>query len=384
MSEPVVVTVWKKLGAGFGWGLAARLDSYESLSVEPRHNAPGVWSLVLPVSDLSAKLTKTRLVTFDYRGTRVTGAVRQYGAQADDSGRVSIEATGVDVLAWLGHLLCWPDPAAALGAQSTDRYRATGAAETVLRALVVANSDRLAGFELAAPASAGRGGTVNLSERFSNLLTVVQSKASYAGLGVRLGLVNRSGTSTRADLTLQWYVPADKSNRVRLSHKVGTMRTWKQADTSPTATRAIVGGSGQGTARVFRQVVDGPAEAEWGSKQEVFVDARDATTTTLLDERGAEALTQAAEQSSFELEAVEATGMRYGEHFSLGDKVLVELLTGVSSVQPLGGVKLAADASGTTVQLIPGNPDSANPLFAQAAIMRGTRQRLAALEREEG
>ena len=43
---------------------------------------------------------------------------------------------------------------------------------------------------------------------------------------------------------------------------------------APTATRVIVGGSGQGVEREFDQFIDTALEAAWAFKREVFVDAR--------------------------------------------------------------------------------------------------------------
>ena len=379
MSESVRVSVWRPL-SGTQWAMVGVIDARESLSFEPRHQQPGVWSLLLPYTEQARKISKGRLVTFDYRSTRFTGRVKQIGPQADESGEVRLEVTGTDVLDDLAGVQCWPVPDAAHTAQTVARYEASGPAETVLRALILANTAR-EGLDVVIPASQGRGATVALSERFSNLLTVVQAKIAYAGLGVRMGLLSTSGT--RADLTVEFFVPADKSNRVRLAHRVGTLRTWKQSDTAPAITRVIVGGGGKGTARVFRRIVDTAAEAEWGVRREGFVDARDTSNTATLDQRGAEALAEGVEQSAFELEAVEATGMRYGEHFGIGDKVTVQLLDDVAVVKPLGAVQIAEAMEGVTVRLVPGNPDATNPLFAQAAIVKSLRRQVGQLQREE-
>jgi hypothetical protein len=76
--------------------------------------------------------------------------------------------------------------------------------------------------------------------------------------------------------------------------------------------------------------------------------------------------------------------MRYGTHYGLGDLVTVELLTGVSQVDTLSSVKVTASLSdGLTISPVPGNADGTNPLFGQAAIVRGIRRQVKALEREE-
>jgi hypothetical protein len=98
-------------------------------------------------------------------------------------------------------------------------------------------------------------------------------------------------------------------------------------------------------------------------------------------------LLEAAAQSSFELEAAEAEGQRYGTHFDLGDRVSVELVTGAAATDVLRQVSISAGNTGVTVKLVPGNPDTtggpAAALFRQAAIIRALRAQLRALQREE-
>lgn len=476
MSEniPVKVSVWKKLTTG--WGKVSELRTWTDLSFEPRFLQAGPWSIRMPYDAQAFQLGKTHLVTFDFRDTRMTGVIEKIGPRSDeDSGRPVLEASGSDALTLLGDAFCWPDPDSPINAQNVVRYYAQGAAETVLRNLIVANMITRRGEDMTVAASAGRGSSVVLNEEFTNLLEVVTKKCDAAGLGVRMGLVDTT-SSTRAEMRLEFFTPVDRSNRVRLSQKVGTLRSWTQEDNAPTGTRAIIAaakdetalvigtvslatntltiagkdnprhhlrtgsvirfiGNGdppgplekgksyfsirvdadtfkvalsrthasRGTAinlttvgtdtyrviettRLFRSVIDTAAESEWSRKRELFVSASisddddEATYTDL----GNEALVAAAAQSAFGLETSEAEGMRYGNHYQIGDKVTVELLTGVSKVDTLRAVTLTASVdSGLTVSPVPGNPDGTNPLFGQAAVIRGIRRQVKALEREE-
>lgn len=375
------VGVWEPTDGGV-WRLVGQLDTWLEVHVEPRWNTPGPWSMLLPLDGQSLKVTPRHLVTFDTRGTRMTGRVTEAGSEAGEDGNPTLPLAGLDVMGILGGVQCWPVPSSPIGSQTAARYQANGAAEDVLTVAARANLARA--HQVTVPNSRGRGTPVTLNTRFKNLLELLQVKCEAADLGFTLGLVDEPGTSTRARLTLQFTQPVDRSARVRLSTKVGTLRSWKQNRQAPTATRAVVGGGGQGAARVFRQVVDTAAEAEWGFAAEVFVDARDTSDPALLDARGWEALAEAAAQSSFELDAAEAAGMRYGTHFWLGDKVTVELLTDTTTVDRLRAVRIdVTRGEGMSVQLIPGNPDSRdNPLFKQAAINRGLHRRLKALEED--
>lgn len=477
MTDPVTVRVWRQVAPGSAsWAQVSEIRTWTDLELEPRHNQPGPWSIRLPWDGQTFRLSKTDLVTFDFRGTRLTGLIESYGAASDEQGQPVLEASGVDTLALLGDVTAWPDPASPLGTQNTVRYRASGPAETVLRSLILANVVTRLGRGVAIPASTGRGGTINVVTQFGNLLEIVVRKCAAAGLGVRMGLVNTT-SSTRAEMRCEFYVPVNRSTRVRLSHKARTLRSWRQSDQVPTATRAIVAAaseetsldidtvntalnrltitgkdnvrhhlrtgslirfSGGGTppaplresrayyairvdadtfkvattrsrasagleigltnagsgnikvtetTRIFRYVTNAAAETEWGRVRETLVSAsvEDDAAEDVYTEQGNEALTDAAGQSSFDLEAVEAEGMRVGTHYGLGDLVTVELLTGVSQVEALGAFVVSASASdGVSVRLIPGNPDAGRPLFGQAAIIRGIRQQVRTLQSEEG
>jgi hypothetical protein len=379
VSDLPPLSVWKASGAT--WEMAGQVVGYSSLTIERRHNGPGTWSMSMPYSTQAALLTKTRLVTFDFRGERFTGRIRHLAPGADEKGQPQLEVSGTGALSYLAGVTVWPDPAATLATQTVARYAATGVAETVLRNVIIANVVTRRGNSLTIPATAGRGASIELSERFTNLLEVTTKGARRGGLGVRMGLVNTT-SSTRAQMQLDFYTPTDRSARVRLSHKVGTLRTWKQSDDAPTATRAIVGGGGKGTARVFRSITDTAAEAAWGWSEEVFVDQRGTTGNGKLDQAGQEALDDAAAQSSFELEAAEAEGMRLITHYNVGDLVTVELLTGVSSVERLNAAGIEVGSDGLKVHLIPGNPD-ADPSTKTSALIRAMNRRLRNLEQEE-
>jgi len=481
MSLPLTVGVWKKRAAGQGWGKVSEIQTWQDVSLEPRFNQPGPWSLQIPVGAQVFQLSKQHLLTFDFRGTRFTGTVEDFGASADEDGRPMFDVSGLDVLSWLSDALAWPTPAAAITAQTEVRYYATGAAEAVLRDLIAANMSTRLGYELALPASQGRGGTITVNASFTNVLETVQEKANLAGLGVRMNLVNTT-SSTRAALTAEFYVPADKSMRVRLSHKVGALRSWKQSDQIPTATRVIVQAAReqQGTTvssvdqatdiirtttahpyrtgdvvvftdgtppaplqagvayhairidsnaifgttwsqgfsdafkvaltranaskgiainltsagvapiavaaqtRQYRLVTDAAAETVWARKRELLVEGSGDDDTATLDETGQQALVEAGGQSGFDLETAEAEGMQYGTHYGLGDTVTVELLTGLSTTEQLGAVRITGSTdTGLKFQAVPGNPDAVNPMFGQAAILRSLKRQVGALQRKE-
>lgn len=381
------VGLWEQL-SGATYAKRGEFVDWLAVSVAPKHLGTGEWSMQLPWGTPAARVTTKKLLTFDLERegaspVRVlTGVTRSLEPGADEKGKVTLSLAGMGVLDLLAGALCWPVPTGGLTGQTATHYVQSGAAETVLRELVRANWVARMGQPLVLPTSLARGGTVRLRLRFPNLLQVLTSKAGVAGLGVSMGLVDT--TRTRADLTLQFYVPQDVSGRVKLSHRVGSLRSWKQSTVAPNVTRAIVAGGGQGSARVFRQVQSTASETAWGWPREVLVDQRNTTDTAEMDEAGQEALTEGAATVGFDLDAVEAQGIRFGQHFTLGDVVKVELLSGLSTTAPLGAAQIEGGSDGVSVKLLPGDPDATNPLFQQAAIIRELRRQVKALQSEEG
>lgn len=376
-SDLPIVSVWAKTTPG--WMKVGELRTWATLMVEPRHLQAGLWSLEMPYDAQALKVTTDRVLTVDFRGQRTTCLLDTFNPKSDDRGQPMLSIGGVDAYSLLGDVTCWPVPLNAIDNQTAEYYTSSGPAEEMLRALAYANMINRRNDDITFGPHGSRGGTISLSVRFDNLGEVFATKCAASNLGVRVGLVNTSGT--RAQMKVEFYEPADRSQRVRLSHKVGSIRTWDQSTKLPTVTKAIIGGAGEGTARVMRVVTDAAAETMWGRSREVFIDARDSFDAPVLDERGTEALTDGAGQSSFTVEAAEAEGMKYGTHYQVGDKVTVELMTGTTAVDYLGAVRIeCGNDTGVKVTPIVGNPNGGKPDFDLASVITGLRQRIRKLE----
>lgn len=408
VDDLVSVTVWKPAGGG-QWRMAGAIDTFTEAAFEPRHNRPGPWSLTMPFNTQASLIYENRLVVFDYRsGSQFVGLVEAMEPSRDDRGHFRLTVSGFDALNLLSDATCWPVPGNPITTQNRKRYRRTGPAETILGTLVTANLVTRKGYPVTVPPTQNRGRDITLSERFTNLLEVVSRKATNAGLGVRTRLVPTSGASTSGTLQFEFYTPRDRSLRVILSTEVGTVTSWRQTSTLPSATRAIVGGPGAGVDRVFRLVTPDTftapdaarAETTWGRQREVFVDARNADSTTddgtaelvvpgqldrELTEAATEALTNATTSTlAFDLTTVETEGMRFGDHFDIGDTITEQLLPGTSSKRTLGAARITVNrADGLNIQLVPGNPDGTTPAFSQARLLRDVRRHVTALERED-
>ncbi len=379
MSElPIRVGVWRKLTTG--WGKVGELETWETLACEPRFRAPGVWSLRAPYTEQTLKLTVDRLVTIDLNGRRLmTGMVTSHVPHSDpESGEPFLEVSGVDVLAMLGWVTCWPNPLSAITAQTATDYVVSGPTESVLRRLVMVNAANRRGMGITVPPSQARGASVTVRARFDNLAELMAKYGKKGGLGYRMGLVESSGT--RAALTVTFFLPADRTKRVRLSHRVGSLASWTSTSDAPTVTYAIVGGAGTGVDRVMAEVRDDVASAAWGGHREVFIDARDTFDVPELTARGELALEEGVGAQAFTLEAADAEGMQFGVHYDLGDSVLVELLTGATTTDAVSSARLSAGADGYSLTPVVGDPDGDNPDLRQAQVLRAVARRVRALE----
>jgi hypothetical protein len=386
----VTVAVWEHV-SGSTWQRSGKIPKWTSMSVELRHITPGPFTLAAPWTPDLPSLTDDDLLTFDFAGVRATctpfGGI---GYSSDDKGKPVLNVSGAEAKAALGWARLWQQPTVDPSGTFTmtpARYVATGAAEDIMAAEIQAQLvDRL-GFPLTVAPSQGRGATVHPNQRITPMSQVIEAQCHNGGLGVSVDLVSDNPNSTTADLTVSFYEPVDRSDQYKLSHKAGTLTSWQQSTVAPTATRTLVGGGGQGTARVFRLVVD-PADSGKLWKRETFTDARDidpaaTDAAAQMDQRGQADLAAAAAQSSFTLESAEAEGQRFGSPLHVGDSVAVSLLTGANEVMSLNAVVFARAEDGTgSITYVPGNPDGSDPSFKRGAITQALSRRIGHLEEE--
>lgn len=226
----------------------------------------------------------------------------------------------------LRQIVGWPVPTAAISSQGTSAYRTyTGNAETIVKTAVTENGvTRMAVPGLTVAPNLNRGATIpgGVPFRFHPLADKLFPAVEDAGLGVT---VKQSGTS----LVLDVYEPVTFPRT--LSVKGRTLRKATITRTRPTASRAIIGGQGEGTARSFRQVTDATRETTYGMRAETFVDARDDNTASVMDARGAEALNEAGPKNGVSLELAGTGIFQYGPGgFHVGDRVPVKVADGLT------------------------------------------------------
>lgn len=299
----------------------AEIDDYQSLTLVSRFNAVGAWELDIDVTTpAAAHLTwgAGLLVTLnddEFFSGPIIGLNRKWTGDSD-----RLVVAGVDDSTWLARRLAYPEAPALTTA--TDAYDVrTGVASTIMRAYVNDNAGpaadstrRVPGLVLAAdpvlgPSITGRG-------RFQALQELLATLALAGGdLGFR---VVQAGSS----IEFQVYQPVNKTAAIVISPELGSLSEFEYREQGPEANFAVVGGSGQGAARVISAAGDSASSVRYG-RMEVFVDRRDTTDAAELAQAREEELAAKADRSSLTAQPVDTEAFTFGTDYGLGDRVTV-------------------------------------------------------------
>lgn len=186
------------------------------------------------------------------------------------------------------------------------------------------------GMALDIEADAMRGDNVSLSFAGGGLLDAL-AKVCELG-GDYYTLTWRGGSLGGAHaFALTWGRGNDKSSgasRVLLSLENGTMKNPRRRYAAATGTTAVSAGQGEGTDRAV-SLVDGPDYAA-GNDIELFVDARNASTSNGRIGQGTAKLNEAREQSGLDFDVLLTSDVFYSptaiegrQTYHVGDRVLV-------------------------------------------------------------
>lgn len=250
-----------------------------------------------------------------FRGVeRFRGRIRDTPGDSE-SGVVTatVEGDARKLWDWLG----WPKPSAALNLQTDEYHIVTGVSETVFKTVVAANLTRL-GVPWTVATTHGWGTSARAEMRFhpladkliplldqDNLILTLAHSGSGGGYGVTLDV--RQAETVPGKFTLQSGVPD----------------SYKYTREAPAATRAIVGGRGEGVARELVSVPGGAREAAWGDIIEIFVDARNTEEGSDISVEGTEALSEGAPGVGLTVELVETETFMFGVNYDVGDLIHV-------------------------------------------------------------
>lgn len=346
---PFTLTVYDGQFGRRGW-----IGDPLSVTATVRHNAISSCSVEVDadhprVPDLMASGAR---LAVDYDGRHLLSGpiVSREGKGPATTATITVRAD--DDLRALWRVLAWPNPTGAITAQgeASSYDRVTGPAETAIKHYASRNFARLALPIRVAP-DQGRGGRVALQARMHPIADRVFPAVDLAGVGVTIRHDRAVG-----DLVMDCYTP--RKLRRLISEETGALVDWSWSDKSPTLTRTVVGGQGEGTAREFVLVVDAARETEWADVGEEFRDARDvggddtgadgepepadpAVVAETLTARGQERIEEGAATAGLTLTLAEAEGFRYGEHVRVGDEVTVQVAPGLEVTDVLREVQLS-------------------------------------------
>jgi hypothetical protein len=304
----------------------AEVDDYQSAELVSRFNDVGTWKIQLDRRLATAVYLTTpgygvEIVRDSDGQTVLSGPLVTRHHQRDENTNM-VTVAGVDDNVWLARRLAHPQPGTAAPPYSGAEYDVrTNTCSIVLDQYVDINAGpgalavrRIPG--LTVPSVDVAGTSVTGRARWQPLLELMQGLAlAGGGIGFR---VRQSGT----DLEFRCYQPTDKTTSVIFSADLGNLAEFDYQSTAPDANYLFVGGSGEGTARVVREGQDPAAVSTW-DRIEKFVDRRDTTSTTELDQEATKQLDELGEKATFKATAIDTESMAYGEDYDLGDRVTV-------------------------------------------------------------
>lgn len=360
----------------------AMLDDYQKLEAVKRLNRIGAWVL-----DLNASVETTQLLTQPGWGIEVTrtsdGAPLISGPMTKaerkrDKTTNTVTVFGVDDMIHLNDRLVHPQPATASPPYSVSEHDVrTGVCSTILRQYVDVNlgpsalgSRKVTGLTLASDPVAGS--TVTGRGRWQNLLTFLEELA-LAGGGLAFDV-----RQSPAALQFVVWAPSDKSATVKFSVELGNLTAYEYSLAAPQASYIVCGGGGEGTARKIRERTGSEDVVSWGRRIEKFVDRRDTSADTELDQEITKALDEGKTETTVSFEPVDLPGMTYLDHYQLGDQVSAVVDDSVTEL--IREVKVQANPGATRI-----TPSIGTPVLRDAARLfrrlRRTETRLQNLER---
>lgn len=367
------------------------ISDWENLDSPLKFNEPAAGSVDLPAHpEVMAQLQPgARLVVIRDGAVWCAGPMevpQDYSWGVDDSGepdpgKVTINFS--DDLAVVAGRLTWPDPAQPWASQPSTAPRTITStnAETIIRQLVDESCGAGALAERQIPhlvlaAAAGVGTTTSVTTRLEPLLDVCRSVAlAGGGLGFR---TRQSG----GQILFETYQPADLTKTARFSRGLGNLRSVSFKQEAPTVTHALVSGADPdaGGARTYVEVADTAAATAWW-RVEQHVDGSVADDSTgELSAAGTEQLAGGAAPVELATVTVDTDDLKAGRDFGLGDRVTVQLPTGLEVADVVRSIHLQASADGgEQVTTVVGSPDATTDP-ATVRLIRELGRRLGRLE----
>lgn len=326
MDSDIEIRVYSKTFERLGW-----VGDPIAVTATARHNQQPSGQLIVSERAVSTPrlLEPGARVVIRHQGEIVLGGPCRLVSCQGRLGARTFTMQVQDDWRLLRRILAWPVPGSAINSQTSEYDVRTGPAETVLKQLVQANVTRL-GLPVTVAPTLGRGSTITVRSRMDTPADVLFPLVDQAGIGVT---VRQSG----AGLLLDCYTPS--TFPLRLSEAAGTVAGMSWSRQPAEMTRVVVGGPGEGTARIYRTRVNAALEAAWGDKIEGYVDARDIkdddpNRNALMDARGDAALAEVGLRYGLSVELLESSIFGYGgaNGVRVGDAVQIETQPGATPI----------------------------------------------------
>jgi hypothetical protein len=320
----------------FEWRLYARdaqgklqgeIREYKSCKLVPVLSDVGSWSLLLdrrseiaglmqqPGWGIVAKRAGSPNTILSGPGTR--------WRHSGDADRNELAIDGVTDEIWLKRRNAHPSPADSVPPYNTQASDVkTGVTSTVITHYVNSNAGVTATTQRMVPISAAPDPLLGISAsaagRWDNMLSLIQSVATPGDVQFRV-------VQVAGGLQFQCFQGEDLSGTIKFGLGLRNLALWSYEYSAPEANYVYVGGAGTGAARLIKEYGDNASIATWGRIEGDFVDRNDTSDATQLQQAGTEALTNGQEQASLSITPLETPTQLYGIHYTLGDKVTVQL-----------------------------------------------------------
>jgi Siphovirus ReqiPepy6 Gp37-like protein len=367
------------------------LDGWTDLQATLRYNEPGPGSVTLPAWPEYMQLLQpgNRLVVIRDGEIWSAGPMEipqdySWGVGGDvnepDPGKVVLNFA--DDLARVAGYITYPDPTKTFSAQATatDAVRQITAtnAETIIRTLVNENCGpgalaprRIE--QLALGAVAGVGSNTAISTRFEALLDACRTVAATDGLGFRTRQDMAAGR-----IVFEVYASTDRTATARFSAGLGNLRSVQYKMSAPTATAELVQGGDTGT-RAYVEVNSGAA-TDWYRVEKLVDQSGTTNANGELTQAGTLEFGNDNPTASLATVTVDTEDLQAGRDFGLGDRVTIELPTGLEVADVVRAITLTATPDGgELVTSVIGTPD-ATTSSATVQVIRNLARRLGRLE----
>ena len=210
----------------------------------------------------------------------------------------------------------WPKPDATHTGQDIEFRRYTGSLETIIKTAIAENVARLGRNWVMAPDQGRIPDSKSIDFRMDFLGDLLWPPLRDTVYGLEL-------TYPGDVPTLDLRTPETVGGILDASS--GRIDSVSYSRRAPTASRATIGGPGEGVDRKFDVVIDSAREALWDDITEVFVNATRREAADDLKPDGQSALDAGAASTSIAMELTEQKSFRYRVHYQLGDLLPVRL-----------------------------------------------------------